>query len=45
MMSRFNHFALLATLLLGIAACTAKPVMNINSSAPPAVVKLSLIHI
>ena len=39
MMSRFNRFALLAVLLLGIAACGSKPVMNINSSAPPAVVK------
>lgn len=39
MMSRFNRFALLAVLLLGIAACSAKPVMNINSSVPPAVVK------
>ncbi|UQY37202.1 hypothetical protein K8U54_12195 [Pseudomonas fulva] len=38
-MSRFNRFALLAVLLLGIAACGSKPVMNINSSAPPAVVK------
>lgn len=39
MMSRFNRFALLAVLLLGITACTSKPVMNINNSAPPAVVK------
>ncbi len=39
MMARFNCFALLAVLLLGITACGSKPVMNINSSAPPAVVK------
>ncbi|OLU33175.1 hypothetical protein BVH03_05145 [Pseudomonas sp. PA15(2017)] len=39
MMSRFNRFALLAALLLGITACTSKPVLNITSSAPPAVVK------
>ncbi|WP_207390734.1 hypothetical protein [Phytopseudomonas dryadis] len=38
-MSRFNRLALLALLVLGIAACTAKPVMNIENSAPPAALK------
>ncbi len=37
MMSRFNRFALLAVLLLGVTACTSKPLMNINSSAPASV--------
>lgn len=39
MMSRFNRIALLALLLLGITACTSKPVVNIENSAPPAAVK------
>lgn len=39
MMSRFNRIALLAVLLLGITACTSKPVLNISSSVPPAAVK------
>lgn len=39
MMSRFNRLALLALLVLGITACTAKPVVNIENSAPPAVLK------
>ncbi|SHL26088.1 hypothetical protein [Phytopseudomonas punonensis] len=38
-MSRFNRFALLALLLLGITACTSKPVLNISSSVPPAAAK------
>ena len=39
MMSRFNRIALLALLVLGITACTSKPVVNIENSAPPAAVK------
>lgn len=39
MMSRFNRIALLALLLLGITACTSKPVVDIENSAPPAAVK------
>ncbi|MDQ7987747.1 hypothetical protein QYS36_22630 [Pseudomonas sp. G34] len=38
-MSRFNRFALLAVLLLGITACTSKPVLNISSSVPPTAAK------
>jgi len=39
MMSRFTRITLLATLLLGITACTSKPVMNIENSAPPSTLK------
>lgn len=39
MMSRFNRIALLTLLVLGITACTSKPVVNIENSAPPAAVK------
>ncbi|MGE8496643.1 MAG: hypothetical protein ACN6O6_03985 [Pseudomonas sp.] len=38
-MSRFTRFALLATLLLGIAACTSKPVMNVENRTPAGAVR------
>lgn len=33
-MSRFTRFGLILTLLLGVAACTSKPVMNIENRTP-----------
>ncbi len=39
MMSRFTRFALIATLLLGVAACTSKPVMNIENRTPTSTVR------
>lgn len=39
MMSRFTRFALVAALLLGVAACTSKPVMNVENRTPPAAVR------
>ena len=39
MMSRFTRFALIATLLLGVAACTSKPVMNIENRTPVVTVR------
>lgn len=38
-MSRFSRFALIAALLLGVAACTSKPVMNVENRTPPAAVR------
>jgi hypothetical protein len=39
MMSRFSRFSLIAALLLGVAACTSKPVMNVENRTPPAAVR------
>ena len=38
-MSRFNRIALLALLIVGITACTSKPVVDIENSAPAYAVK------
>jgi len=38
-MSRFSRFSLIAALLLGVAACTSKPVMNVENRTPPAAVR------
>jgi hypothetical protein len=39
MMSRFTRFGLILTLLLGVAACTSKPVMNIENRTPVVAVR------
>ncbi|AEB56640.1 hypothetical protein MDS_0609 [Ectopseudomonas mendocina NK-01] len=39
MMSRFTRFGLLLALLLGVAACTSKPVMNIENRTPAVAVR------
>ncbi|WP_193384043.1 hypothetical protein [Ectopseudomonas mendocina] len=38
-MSRFTRFGLLLALLLGVAACTSKPVMNIENRTPAVAVR------
>lgn len=38
-MSRFTRFGLILTLLLGVAACTSKPVMNIENRTPVVAVR------
>lgn len=39
MMSRFTRFGLIAALLLGVVACTSKPVMNIENRTPASAIK------
>lgn len=38
-MSRFTRFGLILALLLGVAACTSKPVMNIENRTPVVAVR------
>ena len=38
MMSRFTRFALIAALLLGVTACTSKPLQNVENRTPAAAV-------
>lgn len=37
-MSRFTRLTLIAALLLGITACTSKPLLNVENRTPPAAV-------
>jgi type IV pilus biogenesis protein CpaD/CtpE len=39
MMSHFTRSALIVALLLGVAACTSKPVMNIENRTPTSAVR------